>query len=130
MIPDRPLGKDLLETVIADLKSDVLPSVDGDAKLTVLMAVSAIQTALREQESLLELQAEQIGAMAALATSATPSEDRARDLCASIRSGEFDGGDRARALYHALMDDAIARAEISNPKYLQAAEADWQTRQR
>jgi len=128
MIPDTPGAKDLLETAIAELKANILPAVDGDNKLTVLMAIAAIDTAVREQQTIHELQAEQRGAMAALAGGPVSSDDRAADLCRAIRTGAFDGGDKGRALYHALLDDVTARTAISNPKYLAAAEADWAVR--
>ncbi len=125
MIPDTPAAKDLLETAAAELKAEILPAVKRENKLTVLMAIAAIETAVREQEAIVELQGEQLGAMAALASGPVASKDRAGDLCKAIRSGDFDTGDRARALYHALMDDVAARTAISNPRYLNAAEADW-----
>ncbi len=125
MIPDTPAAKDLLETAAAELKAQILPAVDGDNRLTVLMAIAAIDTAVREQETIQELQAEQRGAMAALSAGPVAPADRATDLCSEIRAGAFDRGDRARALYHALFDDVAARVAISNPRYLAAAEMDW-----
>ncbi|WP_425404908.1 DUF6285 domain-containing protein [Hwanghaeella sp.] len=128
MIPDTPGAKDLLDTVAAELKAEILPHVSEEQRLTVLMAISAVQTSVREMDFLPRLEQQQKAALAQFVDSEVQPEGRAEELCRLIREGKYDEGAAARALHEALMRDVRARASISNPKYLAAAEADWSRR--
>ena len=128
MIPDRPSARDLLETAAAELKQASAAGPSGEDRLTLLMAVAAIEMAVREQQAMPALEAEQAGALATLSPSATDPEAGAQALCGAIRTGAFDAGDGAVALHQALLADVRARAAISNPRYLAAAEEDWARR--
>ena len=123
MIPDRPTARDLLETAAAELKQAGRTAPDGGTRLTLLMAASAVDMALREQDAGGELASEQTDALAAF--SGETNADRAASLCRAIRDGTFDGGAAAETLHRCLLDDVRRRAAISNPRYLAAAEADW-----
>lgn len=128
MIPDTPRAKDLMDTVAADLKAEILPHVGEEQRLTVLMAISAIQTAVREMDFQPRLEQQQRAALAQFVASDIQPEARAEALCGLIRQGKYDTGAAARALHEAMMRDVRARISISNPKYLAAAEADWSRR--
>ncbi len=128
MIPDTPGAKDLLDTAAADLKAEILPHVPDDQKLTVLMAIAAIQTSVREMDFAPRLESQQQAALAQFVEGDIQPEGRALALCRLIRDGKYDSGAAARALHEALVRDVRARSAISNPKYLAAAEADWSNR--
>ena len=128
MIPDTPGAKDLLDTVAAELKAEILPHVPEEQRLTVLMAIAAIQTSVREFDFLPRLEQQQQSALAQFVDNEVQPEGRAEELCKLIREGKYDEGAAARALHDALIRDVRARVSISNPKYLQAAEADWSQR--
>ena len=128
MIPDTPGAKDLLDTAVADLKAEILPNVPEEHRLTVLMAISAIQTSVREIDFLPRLEQQQQAALAQFVDNEVQPEGRAEALCALIRKGKYDTGAAARALHETLMRDVRARTSISNPKYLSAAEEDWSKR--
>lgn len=123
MIPDTPSAEDLLLTAAKELREGVLPDLRGNARLTVLMALAAIETAVREGRGLDALVAEQRAILGDL-----PDCPDAAALCAAIREGRFDSGDQAARLHAMLLQDVASRVAISNPKYLEAAEADWKSR--
>ncbi|RVU39421.1 hypothetical protein EOI86_09340 [Hwanghaeella grinnelliae] len=128
MIPDTPGTKDLLDTVAAELKAEILPNVPEEQRLTVLMAIAAIQTSIREIDFLPRLEQQQSAALAQFVDNDVQPEARAEELCQLIRAGKYDEGAAARALHDALIRDVRARTSMSNPKYLAAAEADWSRR--
>lgn len=128
MIPDTPGAKDLLDTVAAELKTEILPNVPDEYRLTVLMAIAAVQTSLREIDFLPRLEQQQSAALAQFVDNDIQPEGRAEALCRLIRAGKYDEGAAARALHDVLLRDVRARTSISNPKYLAAAETDWQQR--
>lgn len=129
MIPDTPGAKDLLDTAVADLKAEVLPNIDEEHRLTVLMAIAAIQTSVREMDFLPRLERQQRSALAQFVDNDVQPEARAGELCRLIREGKYDEGAAARALHEDLMRDVRARTAVSNPKYLSAAEKDWGQRE-
>lgn len=117
-----------MDTAAADLKAEILPHVPDDQKLTVLMAIAAIQTSVREMDFAPRLESQQQAALAQFVEGDIQPEGRALALCRLIRDGKYDSGAAARALHEALVRDVRARSAISNPKYLAAAEADWSNR--
>ena len=125
MIPDTPGAKDLLDTVAVELKTEILPNVPDEHRLTVLMAIAAVQTSIRDMDFLPRLEQQQSAALAQFVDNDVQPEARAEELCRLIRAGKYDEGAAARALHDALMQDVRARTSMSNPKYLAAAEADW-----
>lgn len=128
MIPDTPGAKDLLDTVVADLKAEILPNVADEQRLTVLMAIAAIQTSVREIDFLPRLEQQQSATLVQFVDNQLQPEARAEALCKLIREGKYDDGAAARALHEALLRDVRSRLSISNPKYLSAAEEDWSRR--
>lgn len=88
---------DLLEEAHRALKTELAPSLQGDARLTALMAASAIRTVQRE----LELAERLAGAEAALPRDAGP-----------IRAGDYDGD---ADLYERLLAATVLRAHIADP---------------
>ena len=125
MIPDTPGAKDLLDTVAAELKTEILPNVPDEHRLIVLMAIAAVQTSIRDMDFLPRLEQQQSAALAQFVDNDVQPVARAEELCRLIRAGKYDEGAAARALHDALMQDVRARTSMSNPKYLAAAEADW-----
>ncbi len=125
MIPDTPGRKDLLETAAAALREEIAPSLKGEQRLTVLMAISAIDTACRDLEVAPELDQIQAESLVGLGFE---GDDPAVSLTREIRNGEFDKGAGSKSLHEVLMKDVILRCQISNPRYLMVAEDDWNNR--
>lgn len=120
---DEPIGEDLLAVAADVLHREIVPTLTGDERLSVLMAVNAIETARRELEN-----APLLEKMEHTALSEIAGGGDSRGLCRAIRNGKFDMGDKAVALHGALLEHAVLRCRISNPKYLDAAEKDWESR--
>lgn len=101
MIPETS-GLELLAAVEQTLAREVGPALTGDARYKTLMAASAIRMVMREWVQ---------GAERA-ATSARLGDIGA--LSATIRHGVRDDD---TLLHQALLEDAQARASISNPGF-------------
>lgn len=100
---DQPDAKDLLETTASLLKEKLLPSLDGDAKFSALMAINAINISTRE-----------------ISNQISPFD--VSKICTDIRNGIYDAPAERDDLSHALIKDVVRRLKISNPKYLKAAQ--------
>lgn len=96
-------GIELLAAVEQTLAREVAPSLTGDARFKTLMAASALRMVTRELAAAGAL----AQAAAALAASGSPV-----DLVSAIRQGKHDGDD---GLHAALLADALARTQVSNP---------------
>lgn len=124
MKKDEPYAEDLL-TVAADvLRREIVPGLTGEDRLTVLMAINAIDTARREAAHAVNLSLQESEAVKAFA-----GDRDAVFLAESIRSGHFDTGPHAQELHTALLENAALRCRVSNPRYLDAAEKDWIARE-
>ncbi|MDJ0686601.1 MAG: DUF6285 domain-containing protein [Alphaproteobacteria bacterium] len=123
MKPDDPSAANLLATASLALKEEIAPLLKGEERLTVLMAIAAIETACREVALGPDLAAHQAACLAA-----HNGDGLAESLCKAIRAGVFDAGTDAVDLHARLLEDAKKRCAISNPRYLAAAEADWTRR--
>lgn len=132
MLSDKPAASDLLATAVLELRNNIAGKLSGEDRLTLLMAISAIETAIREGQSDEAMATRQKEALSALLGADALSGDPTKDtttLAKAIRAGDFDSPPLAETLHAALLEDAKARAAISNPRYLQAAEADWKVRE-
>lgn len=88
---------DLLEETRRALKSELAPSLLGDARLVALMAASAIATAAREF---------------ALSAKLSEAEAALPEDIAAIRRGDHDEDE---ALYGRILAAAVLRAHIADP---------------
>lgn len=123
MRPDRPEAVDLIETAAIVLRAELLDAAPEEHRLTLRMALAALQIGLRdlrETDALLQAEAEALSAL--YPDAAVGHVELAKRLAAEIRAGRFDEGGEAARLHHLLLDDVRRRLAISNPSYLAQAE--------
>jgi len=104
---DRPAGADLLDIARRTLLDEVAPRLEGLPRFHALMVANALQIVGRELahgESPLAL---------------VTAPDEARALVGAIRSGRLDADP---ALYEELLRDALHRAFVWKPAFLEASE--------
>jgi hypothetical protein len=130
---DKPNRATLLETAHRTLWEDILPSLEGERKLAGLMAASAIAMVIREIESdnshepvrrVLDHFADLYG-QDNVHHAGVDGEQRIRTLnqhlVRDIRDGEFDD-DPTGPVFSLLMEQALQRLSLSNPKFIEASE--------
>jgi hypothetical protein len=130
---DKPNRADLLEAALRSLREDILPSLEGERKYTGLMVASAIATVMREIESdrshdpvrrVLDHFADLYG-QDNVHHAGVDGEERIRTLnkhlVRDIRDGEFDD-DPTGPVFTLLMEQALRRLSLSNPKFADASE--------
>jgi len=130
---DKPNRVDLLDAALRTLQAEVLPSLDGDRKYAGLMVASAIATVMREIESdnnhepvrrVLDRFADLYG-QDNVHHAGVDGEERIhslnRHLVRDIRDGEFDN-DPTGPVYALLLEQALQRLSLSNPKFIDASE--------
>jgi urease accessory protein UreF len=105
-MPDDTQGERLLETARDVLREQLLPALPPQQRHAALMVANAMAIAARELDRRTD-----------------PAADAARaaadsQLCASIRTGQFDGGAAAAQVHARLLADTRARVEVSNPRFL------------
>jgi hypothetical protein len=127
---DRPNGAELLAIARQSVLDQLLAALPEEHRYTARMAASAMAIAAREHEAGDEPRRAEVERLCALYDQAPPPEgDRPgleaaaerlnRRLAADIRAGAFDRpGPRREAARAHLMDTAIAKLRLSNPKYL------------
>ena len=115
---DRPDAKELLSIARETLMNAILPALPAASKYDALMIANALAIATRE----IELQAanvtregERLDVLANAAGIDAPSQ---ASLCASIRAGAFDNGEKRAALLDYLSQSIRDRVAVSNPKVL------------
>lgn len=125
MTPDRPEAVDLIETAAIVLRAEVLDAVPEEHRLTLRMALAALQIGARElrgADELLQAEAEALSAL--YPDAAEPAGRLAERLAADIRAGRFEEGPQATLVHGLLLADVRRRLAISNPSYLAAAEPE------
>ena len=124
---DKPDARNLLATARDALAAEILPGLDGKARYIALMIANAMAIAEREIETgaaparaecerLQALLRERTGALSGEAL----HEELAgynRRLVEAIRTGRFDGPERAALLGH-LRRTTEEKLAVSNPKAL------------
>jgi hypothetical protein len=129
-------GKDLVAIARDALVKELLPLLTKEQRYVGLMIANALAIAIREDTSAADTEhgeAVRLSALLEASASAPASSDfRAtpaalptlrREMCAAIRAGRFDHGERSAALSAHLAITAAAWLAISNPKALRAAGA-------
>ena len=76
MKPDDPSADDLLATASLALKDEIAPFLTGEDRLTVLMAIAAIETARREAALGPDLAAHQLSCVTAHGGDGSPDRER------------------------------------------------------
>jgi len=123
---------DLIATARQTLLDELLPRLPKDQRYAGLMIANAMAIALREQRAGADAAHGESTRIAALLGDASlsgtsPDEDmlasQRRALCAAIRAGSFDDGERTAALTAHLLRTAADWVAISNPKALRAGGA-------
>jgi len=130
---DKPNRAELLDAVLRTLREEILPDLDGDRKYAGLMVASAIATVIREIESdnnhepvrrVLDHFADLYG-QDNVHHAGVDGEQRIRalnqHLIRDIRDGEFDD-DPTGPVYTLLLEQALQRLSLSNPKFIDASE--------
>lgn len=130
---DEPNRRDLLEAAHETLRREILPHLDGETKYAGLMVASAIAIVMREIESdrnhesvrrVLDRFAELYGQDNVHNAGADgPDRIRAlnRHLVDDIRDGVFDE-DPLGPIYEVLLEQAVQRLKLSNPRFLGSSE--------
>jgi hypothetical protein len=130
---DKPNRADLLETALQTLRDDIQPGLNGEKKYAALMVASASGTVNREIESdnnhepvrrVLDHFADLYG-QDNVHRAGVDGEQRIRalnkHLVRDIRDGEFDD-DPTGPVFGLLMEQALQRLSLSNPKFIEASE--------
>lgn len=130
---DRPNRLELLSDARETLVREVIPKLDGDEKYACLMVASAIATAIRELESdrshetvrrVLDAFADVYG-QDNVARSGEDGRARIkslnRDLARDLRDGVFDEVMQG-PVFAVLLEQAVQRLSLSNPRFLEASE--------
>ncbi len=130
---DKPNRAELLDAALRTLREEILPDLDGDRKYAGLMVASAIATVIREIESdnnhepvrrVLDHFADLYG-QDNVHHAGVDGEQRIRalnqHLIRDIRDGEFDD-DPTGPVYTLLLEQALQRLSLSNPKFIDASE--------
>jgi hypothetical protein len=103
---ERPDGAALLDIARRTLLDDIVPGLEGEARLKALMVANALAIALRERQA------------GGVAEAAAALGDPAA-LCAAIRRGDHDPGSADHAgVAAALLRLAEAKCRISAPRAL------------
>ena len=124
---ERPDAAELLRTARRNLLESVLPRVPEELRYTTLMIANAMAISEREiagGDAAARTALARVRTLLGEAAEAGDIEDvraaldRAdRRLAAAIREGRFDGEQRAALMQH-LLETAVARVSLSNPKVL------------
>lgn len=116
----RPNPEDLIAIALAHLQEDVLPGLEGEARLSGLMIARAIGIA-QQQLGHGEAAAEELKRIQALYAENLGSDLAAaqRRLAADIRAGKFKpGSPEENRLIDALTATVAAEMRIVNVKYM------------
>jgi hypothetical protein len=130
---DKPNRSDLLDAALRALREEILPTLEGDQKYAGLMVANAIGTVIREIESdnnhqpvrrVLDHFADLYG-QDNVHHAGVDGEHRIRalnqHLIRDIRDGEYDK-DPTGPVFALLMEQALQRLSLSNPKFVEASE--------
>ncbi len=130
---DKPNRSALLEVAQRTLREEILPALDGERKYAGLMVASAIATVIREIEGdrnhepvrrVLDHFADLYG-QDNVHRAGVDGEERIKalnhHLVGDIRDGEFDE-DPTGPVFALLMEQALQRLSLSNPKFAKASE--------
>jgi len=130
---DKPNRAELLDAALRTLREEIRPDLDGDRKYAGVMVASAIATVIREIESdnnhepvrrVLDHFADLYG-QDNVHHAGVDGEQRIRalnqHLIRDIRDGEFDD-DPTGPVYTLLLEQALQRLSLSNPKFIDASE--------
>ena len=128
---DRPDRTELLAAARETLLADVLPRLEGPPRYACLMVASAIAIAVRELEGGHEPARRVLDGYAGLygqdnvhdAGADGPSRIAAlnRHLARDLRDGAFDDA-LLGPVHGVLLEQAVQRLRLSNPKFLEASE--------
>lgn len=129
---DRPDGAELLAIARRTLLDAVLPALPDTRRYDALMIANALAIAIREQqvgdefmrqdlESVFRLYGMEKERESTSEEMAAALETLDRRLAAEIRSGAWDAPGRREAARLRLLDVAVRRVRLSNPKYLKSA---------
>jgi hypothetical protein len=129
---DKPNRSDLLDVALRALHEEILPTLEGNQKFAGLMVATAIGTVIREIESgnnhqpvrrVLDHFSNLYG-QDNVHHAGVDGEHRIRalnqHLIRDIRHGEFDK-DPTGPVFALLMEQALQRLSLSNPKFLEAS---------
>jgi aminoglycoside phosphotransferase (APT) family kinase protein len=111
---DRPTAIELLEAARGALGEHVLGELSGRPAFELRVTLRALGIVRRELEQAREHAALHLGALTQLGVASE------HELAGAVRSGAFDGRDRA--LRAALREIVRAKLKVSNPAYLQVYE--------
>lgn len=115
MTESRPAAADLLAEVAAMLRERVLPTLEGELRFQVLVALTVLAQVQRELTLGPEQQTAERRRLATLLGHDGELDDLNRELAAKIRDGA--ALDEARLLEH-LRATADAALAINNPKWM------------
>jgi hypothetical protein len=125
---DRPTADELLAAVEHFLEAEIVPNVPGSRGFHARVAANAVRIVRRElahEEE--QLAAEWAGLEALLGASERPEtrealrravRDRNEALCALIRDGGADEGDRARDVFEHVRRTVRDKLTVSDPDLL------------
>lgn len=124
---DRPEATELLDIARTTLLEAILPHLPEELRYNALMIASAMAIAGREHAASGADAESELGRLSALFAQRPPRVAGAelhaalasfnRRLVAAIRSGRFDGRERAALLEH-LQQTGAAKLAVTNPKAL------------
>lgn len=115
MRPDRPTAEELLEAVEEFLREKVMPATEGQVSFHARVAANVVGAVRREIAQSPQIEVDQRARLLALLKHDGSLEDLNRELCAQIRSGEWDLSDKA-LLAH-LRAVAVESLGVDNPRY-------------
>lgn len=129
---DRPTAHELLDAARIHLEQNVIPAVRTDSKLyfQTLVAINVMKIVGREMtlgvnhaaaewSGLNVLEGVEMPAPASLSELQQAIQQRNAALCATIRQGEYDAGEKRSLLLQHLRMTTTAQLEVANPKFLQ-----------
>ena len=115
MPSNRPTAEELLEALGGYLKAEVLPSLGGNAKYHLQVALNAVAILGREIASAAEFDDAERARLSALLGVSGTREELNRLLCQRIRDRHLSYRD-PKLIDH-LIETAMAKLAIDNPKY-------------
>jgi hypothetical protein len=125
---DRPTAIELLRAVREHLERAVLPQIaDPKLKFQTLVCANVVAIVEREMETREPFAREEwVGLASLIGATENPVTlgetehavaARTRELCAQIRAGDWDDGDRRRRVLDHVRRTVRAKLAVANPRY-------------